>query len=452
MLIFFSVTNYKSFRDKAEFNMIAASEHDSKETQDHVFKGYIPHLLRTSAIYGSNGAGKSNLLEAIDTLRRIICGKNYKLMSKETLYYKLDEKYKDRPTEFEVEFISEGKRYVYHLSILAEKITSEWLTSVNINGFQTVVFNRINNEGKDNITMPSFEKNEKEKIRLEVYAEEVGKRKFRTFLEYGSKHGVNELNDAFKWFDRQLEVVRAGAHLVDRLSFFSNPKMRSLAIDMIRTLDISIVDLKVVSVPFDEMFSENFPKMNIQEIKERMEQDDSRGVIIQRDGLEFQIYRDKNGNLMAGRIITIHSNNVEFELSEESTGTRMILDMIPAFVASIIGKKVFVFDEIEVNKHPELTKELIIIYLLAGDSHEGQLIFTTHECNLLDLNLLRPDEIWFVEKDEREASHLYSLSDFKPHYDKDIKKGYLAGRFTRIPFFADPKKLKWYGATDTTAE
>lgn len=452
MLIYFSVTNYKSFKDKAEFNMIAAPEHDSKETQDHVFRGYTPNLLRTSAIYGSNGAGKSNLLEALGTLKKIICGRYNKLVSYATLYYKLDESCKTKPTEFECEFISEGKRYVYYLSIIVENISQECLTCVDNDGNQSVIFNRLYNDGKDSIIMPSVEHNEKEKIRLEVYTEELRKRKLRTFLEYGSKHDVSELISAYRWFERQLEFVKPGAHLVDRLTFFSNPQMRSLAIDMIHTLDLSIENLKVVSVPFDELFSEEFPRSNIQEIRERVERDDSRAVIVQRDGLEFQIYKNDNGNLMAGRVITIHGNDVEFELNEESTGTRMILDMIPAFVASIIGKKIFVFDEIEVNKHPELTKELIIIYLLAGSSREGQLIFSTHECNLLDLDLLRPDEIWFVEKDDNEVSHLYSLSDFKPHYDKDVKKGYLAGMFTRIPFFADPKKLKWYGSTDATTK
>ena len=65
---------------------------------------------------------------------------------------------------------------------------------------------------------------------------------------------------------------------------------------------------------------------------------------------------------------------------------------------------------------------------------------------------MRPDEIWFVEKDDDEASHIYSLSDFKPHYDNDIKRGYLAGKFSRIPFFADPKQLKWYGTENATTK
>ena len=431
--------------------MIAASQHDTKETQDHVFRGYIPSLLRTSAIYGSNGAGKSNLLEALGTLKKIICGKYYKSASTETLFYKLDSSYENKPTEFETEFIAEGNRFVYHLATTSGKINNEWLTLVDADGNQSVIFERKTEGGKERITMPSYERSEKEKIRLEVYAEELGKRKFRTFLEYGAKHGLSTLFSAYNWFDNQLEVVRAGAHLVDRLTFFSNPQMRSLAVDMIRTLDLSISDLKVVTMPFDEIFSEAVPQNSFQEIKDRVD-NDNRAILIQRDGLEFQIYRDEKGTIMAGRLITIHKNGMEFELNEESTGTRMILDMIPAFVASIIGKKIFVFDEIEVNKHPELTKELIIIYLIAGSSHEGQLIFTTHECNLLDLDILRPDEIWFVEKDEDEASHLYSLSDFKPHYDKDIKKGYLLGRFTRIPFFADPKQLKWYDTTEPTTK
>lgn len=452
MLIYFSVSNYKSFREKAEFNMIAAQRYDSNNMQDHVFRGYTPPLLRTSAIYGSNGAGKSNFLEAIGALKRIVCGRYYRTAPYETLYYKLDNACKDKPTEFEAEYISNGKRYVYHLSIVLGKIIDEWLTNVDISGNQTPIFNREIREGRVFVKMPSTEGDEKEKIRLEVYAEELEKRRFKTFLEYGANRDIEELMDAFNWFDKQLEVIKSGVHMVDRLTFFSDSQMRKLAIDMIQALDLRISDIKVVSVPFDEMFSDMvFPKGSKQDIKERVD-NDSKAVIVQRDGLEFQVYKDKEDNLMAGRIITIHNNGVEFELNEESTGTRMILDMIPAFISSIIGKKTVIFDEIEVNKHPELTKELIIIYLIAGSNHEGQLIFTTHECNLLDLDILRPDEIWFVEKDDDETSHIYSLSDFKPHYDKDIKRGYLAGKFSRIPFFADPKQLKWYGTDDATAK
>lgn len=452
MLIYFSVSNYKSFREKADFNMIAAPRYDNNMTQDHVFRGYTPPLLRTSAIYGSNGAGKSNFLEALGTLKRIVCGRYYRTATYETMYHKLDIAYKDKPTEFEAEYMSNGKRYVYHLSTISGRIIEEWLTIVDINGNQTPIFSRETIGGRVIISMPSTEGDEKEKIRLEVYAEELGKRRFKTFLEYGANRDIEELIDAFNWFDKQLDVIKAGAHLIDRLTFFSDPQMRKLAIDMIHALDLRISDIKVVSAPFDDMFSDMvFPKSSKQDIKERVD-NDSTAVIVQRDGLEFQVYKDAEGNLMAGRIITIHNNGVEFELNEESTGTRMILDMIPAFVSSIIGKKTVIFDEIEVNKHPELTKELIIIYLIAGGNHEGQLIFTTHECNLLDLDILRPDEIWFVEKDDDEASHIYSLSDFKPHYDNDIKRGYLAGKFSRIPFFADPKQLKWYGTENATTK
>ena len=236
MLIYFSVTNYKSFRDKAEFNMIAAPAHD-EGYQDHVYRGYTPNLLRLSAIYGNNGAGKSNLLEALGTLKRIICGKFYKRVSEEILYYKFDSAAINKPTEFEAEFISNNQRYVYHLSVVLGKITEEWLTTVNNDGYQTEVFNRKQKDNKDLINMPSFDDNEKEKIRLEIYSEEISKRKFRTFLEYGATHDVALLQDAYKWFERQLEVVKPNAHLADKLSFFSDDNMRSLAIDMLHTLD-----------------------------------------------------------------------------------------------------------------------------------------------------------------------------------------------------------------------
>lgn len=147
---------------------------------------------------------------------------------------------------------------------------------------------------------------------------------------------------------------------------------------------------------------------------------------------------DSNFNQYAKEIM--YSFNVG---EEESDGTIRLLDFIPAFKDMVSEKKVYVIDEIERSIHPLLIKELINKFS-NDDKTNGQLIFTTHESNLLDQEIFRQDEIWFVEKDKNGCSDIYSLSDFKNHHTIDIRKGYLTGRYGSIPFLANLQDLNWH--------
>ena len=133
----------------------------------------------------------------------------------------------------------------------------------------------------------------------------------------------------------------------------------------------------------------------------------------------------------------------DFYLDEESDGTIRLLDFVPAFQDLLSKNKVFIIDELERSIHPLLIKELVMKFSLDNLS-KGQLIFTTHESNLLDQDIFRQDEIWFAEKDENGSTDLYSLSDFKEHKTIDIRKGYLNGRYGSIPFLGNLKDLNWH--------
>ena len=154
----------------------------------------------------------------------------------------------------------------------------------------------------------------------------------------------------------------------------------------------------------------------------------------------------ENDEIIAKRIITQHTNsegkNIEFNIGQESDGTKRLIDYIPAFQEIINNDKVYVIDEIERSIHPITIKE-IVTKLALDEQVKGQLIFSTHESNLLDQNILRPDEIWFAQKDLDGSSKIYSLSDFKIHNTIDIENGYLKGRFGGIPFLGNLKDLNW---------
>jgi len=169
------------------------------------------------------------------------------------------------------------------------------------------------------------------------------------------------------------------------------------------------------------------------------------GVIFEFKEEKLIAQRKDNKNFVL-RIIGVHYNSkkekVKFELSEESDGTRRLLDFMPAFNSILSSDETYIIDEIDQSLHPTLLYTLVK-KIMEEQSTKGQLIFTTHEASLLDLNIFRQDEVWFTEKDKSGASQLYSLSDFKPRNDLDIQKGYLKGRFGAIPFTADLKNLNW---------
>lgn len=441
MIIYFSVSNFKSFKDKIEFNMLAGNY---KRFPEHICTDVNPNLLRATAIYGNNGAGKSNLIIAIEKLRSIVVGELEVEHNENLRCFKLDPECINKPITFEIEFITNGNRYNYHISFFKNKIIEEWLVKVLPNNKLEELFERKIHNSKTVLTVgdkKKLRKNTKEQLRMEIYAEELDKKGNKPFILDGMDKQIKSLAEPFFWFLFELNIVRSTYKFGGRVNSFEDEMMHDLAKIMIESLNLGIEDIRVESMPLEDFFGKG-DDVRIEEIKKDLDELDGAPLFLQKGLIEYSLHK-KEDKYLASRLITIHKNGVEFELYEESTGTQKIIELLPSIVGAILEEKVYIFDEIENSKHPEVIKELIKLYLLAGSNRKGQLIFSTHECNLLDLDLLRQDEIWFAEKDYNGVSHIYSLSDFKPRYDKDIRKGYLEGQFTTIPFFTHPTDLNW---------
>ena len=130
-----------------------------------------------------------------------------------------------------------------------------------------------------------------------------------------------------------------------------------------------------------------------------------------------------------------HGNkNDLFEYSDESDGTQRLFDLIPIYLAQK-QNRVIMIDEIDRSLHTNLTRKFLEMFFAVAKDNESQLIATTHDSNLLDLDLLRQDEIWFVERKPDHSSYIYSLNKFKERFDKKIEKDYLIGRYGAIPVF-----------------
>jgi hypothetical protein len=200
-----------------------------------------------------------------------------------------------------------------------------------------------------------------------------------------------------------------------------------------------ISELEIETAQID---ADQFPKTLMDRLQST--RDERETVHIQGFGYAFQIDAQDPGKVVRKSLQSlhrVHGRDYGIPFHEESDGTQRCLDLLPALYHLANEPKVFVVDELDRSLHPLLCHALLKLFLEACPGHPRQMIVTTHETHLLDLDLLRRDEIWFMEKDRRQQSQLASLVDFNTRKDLRIEKGYLQGRFGGIPFIGNTKKL-----------
>ena len=216
--------------------------------------------------------------------------------------------------------------------------------------------------------------------------------------------------------------------------------------DLICSFNLGVSDLVSERKEIQDYFGEDNIK-DVSDIMNELKNNPERMIGLRSNNRNEIILVNEDGKIIVKslKIGHIGKNNkqVLFDLDEESDGTVRLLDFVPAFKSVISNKKVFVIDEIERSIHPLLIKELVQKFSL-DEKTKGQMIFTTHESNLLDQDFFRLDEIWFTEKNKDGSTDLYSLNDFKEHKTIDIKKGYLNGRYGSIPFLGNLQDLNWH--------
>ena len=212
-------------------------------------------------------------------------------------------------------------------------------------------------------------------------------------------------------------------------------------IDMLRAFDTGIEKITKGKQPAEKAFSflpEQVKNDILDDIEQTMKdnlQNQAR-CKIEIGNYQFEISIE-NGEIFAEKIMLNHGNPKElFELSDESDGTKRLFDLIPLYEFGQKGK-IIVIDELDRSFHSKLTEEYIKRFFEITKEHSCQLICTTHDLNLMDLQILRQDEIWFVERESDHSTRIYSLSDYKQRFDKNILNDYLIGRYGAIPYFQD---------------
>ena len=438
MLIRFRVQNFLSFKEEVELSMVAGKvqQHPGQVVRHTNRQGV--DLLRAAMVYGANASGKSNLVKAMDFARHMIVDGVRAKSSIPRKPFKLDPTCSAEPSRFEFEIQYNGKIFVYGFVLDSKRVHEEWLYEIR-SASEKILFKRTTSSDEKNGVEFGVKASKKEMDLLELVA--LGTPPNRLFLQASIENNIKHFADVYEWFDDVLVIIYPSSfHSLAPISSGNANKFGDLLVEHLERFSTGVCgySLQPVGDPTTEL-----PKELIDEIEQSLKDDDGSSVLTP-DGQRYFVKKEAE-QLKVYKLLLRHrdkvcGSDVLFEMDEESDGTLRLLDLIPMLYPTKDGRNsVVVIDELDRSLHPNLSYEFISAFLQPDD--QKQIIVTTHEANLLDLDLLRRDEVWFVEKDSSGASSVYSLEEFSPRYDKDIRKGYMLGRFGAIPLIVRPNSI-----------
>jgi len=429
MLIRFVIENMFSFGERKEFTTIPNKR--LKTLQDHKYNIDGFEILKLSSIYGANGAGKSNLIKSLIQFQKLITREEIPFRLKDTQHKFANQK----EQILAIEFI-QGNTPLYYGIVLSENkiLTEELYVSGLGKKEDALIFERKTIDQETTIKfLEDFENDEKSQVLKTVLLEEFVKpnEPVLKLLSNRDNRFLKDVKKAYDWFSETLQILtpdskpRALAHKID-----TDIEFKKYAEDLMGSFNIGIKSLGTEKKNIREFFGEDNENELDMLIKQVEDSPKKMLGLRSRRGDELILVKE-NETIWVKTLKIEHSssnNSAFFDLDEESDGTVRLLDFVPAFKNMISSQKVYVVDEIERSIHPLLIKELVRKFSLDNKT-QGQLVFTTHEANLLDQEIFRQDEIWFAERDLNGSTDLYSVSDFKEHKTIDIRKEYLSGRY-----------------------
>lgn len=396
MLCQFTVKNYKSIRDEMTFDMQAAaiSEHENNIIRDKDGELFLP----ISAIYGPNGGGKSNVLEAMHTLASKVLRPLYATGDKEERIFlqkrlliepfAFSKETKSQPTEFEIFFRTEIAEYRYKLHIMKDVVNYESLDRVKLDtGRRSALFERDTEEISLKGVFSKLKASEDLSATLPL-------------LSYlGITYKKNEVvKDVLDWFEYGIDFLNYGNPIKElRMAVSNSEDVKQLMLDMIQEMDLDIVDFRVVE--------------------------------------------DENDRIDVYTKHLVDGYETELNLLEESSGTRKLFGLMPFIAGCLLTGTVLVIDELDAKIHPVLLRHIIMMFNdMSINKKKAQLIFTSHDLSTMNNEVFRRDEIWFVAKGNAQNSKLYSLVEFKNEKGESVRKDakfdkqYLEGKYGADPY------------------
>lgn len=421
MLIEFSVGNFRSFRDRVSFSMVAANIRSKFPDLDrnNTFEATSKlNLLKSAVIYGANASGKTNLMLAVRFANRFIV-----TSSKETQYmdaipvepFRLDTELRSEPSYFQFVFIRDGIQYRYGFEVDAQRVVSEWLYFVPSTK-EARLFERV---GDNYVISPRFkegkglqEKTRENALFLSVVAQfngDISRSVINWFLTCNSISGLADIGIR----DYTIQCLK-------------NDKNKDQIIAFVKRLDLGIDDIVIEdSIVTEEQLPRNMPDKLKKAI---IETTDTNKPIVK------TYHRVKKRR---GRGDGTGYEAFEME-AHESEGTKKLFSISGPLIDTLSNGKILFVDELDARLHPLITREIVrLFHSSSTNPKNAQLVFITHDTNLLTNRLFRRDQIWFAEKDRDGATYLASLVEYRVRNDSSFESDYIHGRYGAIPFLGN---------------
>jgi uncharacterized protein len=423
MLIEFSVGNYRSFKEKVTFSMVAANlvSQDKNLDINNVFViDEELSLVKSAAIYGANASGKSNLAKAIQFMKWFVVNSSKETQSTESIgveRFKLSTETDDQPSFFEIVFLLDGQQHRYGFTADREKVVSEWLFYVP----------------KTRETKLFFRQNDDFDI-TKVYKADGIATKTRSnalFLSVSAQFNVEKSENILDWLTYQVNLISGlddERLLKNTIRYLFRKNIYDDAIKLLDRMDLGIAGVR-----------QKQNNLQIEDNPEFKDMDDEWKRLLK---LSLKrVWDNPTPDLIETMHQKFNANNEQvsleiFSLSdEESEGTQKVFALVSLLIDTLNSGKILIIDEFDARLHPLMSRSIVELFN-SNDTNpkNAQLIFMTHDTNLLSNKIFRRDQIWFTEKDRYGATALYSLAEYKVRNDASFESDYIKGKYGAIPY------------------
>nr|VFJ96591.1 MAG: hypothetical protein BECKLFY1418B_GA0070995_10873 [Candidatus Kentron sp. LFY] len=430
MLIELAVANFRSIRDEQRLTLVAGREKTLWDT--NVFEPEQPNgkkrirLLCSAALYGPNASGKTNLVRALVTMRRMVLESQQRIGQLPMEPFLFDPETRAQPTLLEVIIMVEGVRYQYGFSATAERIHDEWLFAFPRGRAQRWFEREFHADGeRDEFSFGGRLTGGKEVWRQATRPDAL-------FLSTAVQLNSQQLLPLFRWFEDKLRVVGINGWPPNLSLEWCQDDGKQRVLKFLQAADFAISDLQVQNQD-DRLDVVYLPNDRPSQVRQ----------------LRFQLFPDLNKGEqgMDYRLITVHQTSdgrqIELDMGNESNGTQKMFSLAAPWLSVLEHGRVQFVDELHDNLHPLLVQFLVRLFHSPETNPKGaQLVFTTHETSILDNENLRRDQIWFFERDKEQATRLYPLTRFKrPKGIANLEQDYLVGGYGAVPFLRNPSRI-----------
>lgn len=432
MLLQFSIKNFRTFKDKATLSLIA-SNYD-KDTRAHenivINENFGLRLLKSAVIYGANASGKSKLIEAFAFMRYFVINSSKESQKGETIEvepFKLSTQTESEPSEFEIIFVYKNVLYRYGFEATTESVVSEWLYHKP----KTKEVELFYREGS------TFNTHERSFTKGNTVVKEGLVRDNALLISVAAQFNEKTAINVLDWFKRLkiLSGLNESGYQGFTMGRTEDADHKIKILEFLKAADLGIQDIELQKLDINSL-----PKGMPKELRDK---------IITEVREEKQEY--------VSDVLTKHKKynedlkavgNISFSLDDdESSGTRKFFALTGPILDVIENGYTLVVDELDSKLHPNLVCEIISLFnSKAFNKKNAQLIFNTHDTNLLSSGLFRRDQIWFTNKNKYGEAKLYSLADFKSdevRKNDPFEDNYIKGRYGAVPFLGFFDHLKF---------